>query len=70
MKKIVFFAILTFPFLLLLPSCQECTTCSYVTPEGTTVTSGEICGNKEKIEDTKKQWMEYEETYGVVVTCE
>ncbi len=52
----------------LLASCQKCIECTYEAA-GQKVSSGDICGKRNEIEDAKKTWESTGETYGVKTTC-
>jgi hypothetical protein len=49
-------------------SCKKCVTCTY-TYQNQAYSSGEQCGNKNFVEETKKVWQNNATAVGAVATC-
>jgi len=60
-------------FVMFLPSCKKCSTCSYSTPNGdgtnTTIDLDEVCGKKSEVKEYEDACQILAAVYGVNCTC-
>jgi hypothetical protein len=68
MKTKVLGILLLFSFSLGFISCKRCVTCTY-TYQGKQYNSGEQCGNKDFVAETKKVWQDNATAVGETATC-